>query len=376
MTGGAPAAKMNAAPTVTPGPTGAEHDNCTDRALDGRRAAARNGATMPSFVTPRLVFLHVPKTGGTWVAQAAAAAGVAAVAPDHPHYDAHYSLHGHADVLDTAGYAGRLRVAFVRHPLDWWRSYWGHRMRAGWTDGDIDRLASDDFNAFAAAVAERFPGHLAGLFERFVGTAAEPIEFIGRYESLCDDLCIALRAAAEPFDESLLRAHPPANSNDYRIFPAVYEPAVAAALAEAERAAIERFYWWDPLPARLIGAGAKRPRAQLAPATAERIQQLETSLRRSDAALAATRLRLHALEAERDDTRLELGREREAHARTGQALVTLRESRLLRLTRPARVRYYRLRSAAQPGREAPASSARVSDPAAAGLSIPAPPGAG
>jgi hypothetical protein len=75
---------------------------------------------MPTFLTKRMIFVHVPKTGGSWMTQAVKSAGVPTWAPD-PLGDRSYSEHGHADLRDV-GVSDRFSVAFIRHPLDWWRS--------------------------------------------------------------------------------------------------------------------------------------------------------------------------------------------------------------------------------------------------------------
>jgi hypothetical protein len=115
-----------------------------------------------------MLFLHMPKTGGSWVTQAVSAAGVATWAPD-PLGDRSYSAHGHADLNDV-DVGDRLSVAFIRHPLDWWRSYWGHRMRAGWdrTIGIDAVAASNDFNRFVLALLDDHRGSFDEIVGRFI----------------------------------------------------------------------------------------------------------------------------------------------------------------------------------------------------------------
>lgn len=202
--------------------------------------------------------MHVPKTGGTWVTGALAAAGVPTEPLLRPRPGV---IPGHADLALTEDYGERFTFAFVRHPLDWWRSFWGHRMRLGWEpDHAIDsRARSDDFNEFVAMVAERLPGHLGERYSNYIGLPDAPISYIGKYESLVDGLVTALTQAGEAFDEGAIRAHPRANTNDYSRFPAVYRRGHALALAESEKATIERFYRNDPIPAQLLGDRAASP---------------------------------------------------------------------------------------------------------------------
>jgi hypothetical protein len=213
-----------------------------------------------SLLTPRVRFLHVPKTGGTWVEGALRAAGVPTEPLARPDDGI---VAAHATLRVTDDYAERFTLAFVRHPLDWWRSFWGYRMRTGWVDGhEIDsRARSDDFNEFAELVAQRLPGHLTARFERYIGPPQQPISYIGRFESLVDDLVHALKLAGERFDEAALRAHQPANRNDYERHPAAFAPGVAVRLAAAEQALIERFYPGDPA-ARWVASDDARASAR------------------------------------------------------------------------------------------------------------------
>jgi hypothetical protein len=210
---------------------------------------------MPVLLTSRIRFLHVAKTGGTWCWRALQMGGVPveAIGGDPPH-----PRTTHLDLSQTEEYADRFTIAFVRHPLDWWRSRWAHLMRIGWEDrGPIASGArSDDFNTFIEQVLERLPGHFEKELQRYIGPPSSPIDFIGRYEALADDLVRALRQAGEEFDEPALRAYPPDNVGDYARFPAVYRRDLAERLATAEHAVIERFYPGNPVPAHLLSADA------------------------------------------------------------------------------------------------------------------------
>ena len=286
---------------------------------------------MASLVTPRMRFLHVPKTGGSWATAAMHAAGVPAVRPEEFPF--------HADLSESRDYGDRFTVAFVRHPLDFWRSYWAYRMRDGWDQAShVDApAASPDFDEFINRVIAHVPGEAGALFERFAGTAAAEIDFVGRYECLADDLAVALRLAGEAFDERALRATPQVNASDYTHLSALYTRETAERLAECERAAIERFYPWDPIPVRLL---KDRDDTPIEPALlSRRLEEAEIKLRNARAQLVVLR------RAAVHDQALITGHEAQL-AETEASLASLRASRLLHYSRPLRVRWYRVRGRA------------------------------
>ena len=271
---------------------------------------------MPWFVTPHLRFLHVPKTGGTWATDAMCASGVPAIHPD--------PSPAHATLQQSLEYDDRFTLAFIRHPLDYWRSYWAYRIRTGWdADSQLDRDAcSDDFEEFIERVIAFAPGAASALFEQFVGPPDDEIAFVGRHERLVDDVCLALRIAGETFDEQLLRSYPRVNVSDYSRRGARYPRSLAQRLVDAESQGIERFYSWEPIPARLLIGG--RPPSQ-APRAGRDLAELTIQLRDTRAVLHQTRRSLHASElarhgAERELAQMAGGRPRVVLRRAARAL--------------------------------------------------------
>ena len=171
-----------------------------------------------------------------WAYHAMAAAGIAPLPG--------VELIFHADLGQSEAFADRFTIAFVRHPLPWWRSYWAYRMRTGWVmESHVDAAAaSEDFGEFIAGVVAHVPGWASEVFWSFCGAPERPIEFIGYHERLALDLERGLRLAGALFDERALRAEPPRNTSDEMLARARYTPALARALATAEARAIDRFY--------------------------------------------------------------------------------------------------------------------------------------
>ncbi len=193
------------------------------------------------------IFLHVPKTGGSWVTQVLREQGL--VRKEFSHI--------HADMVRARYYAGGARVAtrssyewlksrvprswkamravqrlkktgeaisdarfpycfcFVRHPLDWYESWWRYmcgRSGAHWAAesdltswhpcGRLRTLGDPDFATFVQNVNSVSPGFVTELF----GLYTQPgIQFIGRQESLVDDLVTVLQRLDVRFDEQQLR---------------------------------------------------------------------------------------------------------------------------------------------------------------------------
>lgn len=207
---------------------------------------------MTTLITDRILFLHVPKTGGTWVAAALAHAGVA--------YEPLWTRlgpgsRGHATLAQSSAYTDRFSIAFVRHPLDLLRSRWAGSVRDGWPDNRLlNDARSDDFPTFARRVVDLHPGFMSKRFEEFTGPPDAPVSFVGRYESLVDDLVRALDASGERYDEASLRSLAPRNVSDYVSSPTVYDRTLAQLVVDSEEDAITRWYAHDPLPASLVSS--------------------------------------------------------------------------------------------------------------------------
>jgi hypothetical protein len=180
-------------------------------------------------------FLHVPKTGGTWV-HAAIKASVEECQQ--------YTINGDVHVpLEKCPCPEKFKIAFVRHPLDWYRSYWTYRMANGWNYNSLlDKdCCSDDFAIFCYKVFENYPGILSRGYSVYVGSPERQIEFIGRFENLVDDLIKGLKKAGERFIESEIRNLPPINVSNRKRFPSTITSNLKKAFKKHEYTALERF---------------------------------------------------------------------------------------------------------------------------------------
>jgi hypothetical protein len=201
------------------------------------------------------MFIHVPKTGGTWVVDAIKAAGIESESKFNKHAT-WYEIwcNPRQDNFDPTSIPV---FAFVRHPFEWLRSYWRFREGARIASGhgpvekwqphyaahhinqQVDYCAHWEFEVFLERVLERCPGYVSRMFDAYVGSRDFEISFIGTQENLCEDLVRALRLHGEVFDEAALRATPHSNVSsgpDVTCSPRLYQR-----VCDAEKVAMERF---------------------------------------------------------------------------------------------------------------------------------------
>jgi hypothetical protein len=184
------------------------------------------------LIFERAIFLHVPKTGGTWVKAAATQANLKFE---------EYSVDGdiHAD-LSYCPTRSKFVFAFVREPVSLYRSYWRFKAREGWDDRNPFDVAcaAPTLEGFVENVLRLEPAWCSRLFEDYVGPPTAEIDFIGRFESLAADLIRALRRAGESFDERAILDTPPVNAStgDAR-----FPPELAARVRSSEQRCILRF---------------------------------------------------------------------------------------------------------------------------------------
>ena len=163
--------------------------------------------------TDRVIFYHIPKTGGTWVKVAMVNGGLPYWATRNitePHPFNLKRAHATPDVVRERDRAGKFSITFVRRPVAWYTSYWAFRSRKGARRDEhfpADGLWSDDFDQFVNNLLDAYPaGFVTTLYQYYTGQDGAKVDFIGRQEHPADDLVRALTLAGETFDETLLRA--------------------------------------------------------------------------------------------------------------------------------------------------------------------------
>jgi hypothetical protein len=165
-----------------------------------------------ALCTERAIIYHIPKTGGTWIKVALQAAGVRYYTPSwskEPHPFNLKHAHSTPDNVTPQAKDGRLGITFVRQPVGWYTSYWAFRSRKGARRDEkfpADGLWSDDFDRFVSNLLDAYPqGFVTTLYQYYTGVDGQKVDFIGRQETLVDDLVRALVQAGDAFDEAALR---------------------------------------------------------------------------------------------------------------------------------------------------------------------------
>lgn len=172
-----------------------------------------------AIALPNSLFIHIPKTGGTWVTHALQKAKI----PIHLHpCDWHPpSMHHiaghtctHSSVRDHS-LSSKKTFCFVRHPFTYYQSFWSYKMKVGWNMQDAfdAQFKSNIFADFVRTIITTTP---KGWFQCMIMDHAMHqngnfVDYIGRQEQLVEDLITILYAAGEQFDECRIRNFPPKN---------------------------------------------------------------------------------------------------------------------------------------------------------------------
>ena len=240
------------------------------------------------------VFLHVPKTGGTWIKHVLQKLDLIQAPLGHQHSDWERSFwHDklHTD-LKVARYLFRrtvgsrraqaridpdcFRFCFVREPLHWYESYWRFMQSKDWdweNWGDerdpyrwhpcamLNNLGSPDFNAFMHEVNRKRPGFVTEMYGWYVRPGNG---FVGKQEHLKQDLLEALSQMKLDVDLSAVMAMEPQNETPSHISMPEWDPALRRETLRLEYAGYVRFGYpiegvpVGPIPRKRVATGASQ----------------------------------------------------------------------------------------------------------------------
>jgi len=182
----------------------------------------------------QILFIHVPKAGGSWAIDAMRAAGITLMPENSEQH--HLGIH-------QCDRRGRFCFGFVREPLSWYGSTYNYRRRERFGDNPLlDRWLDLSFPAFLEAMIEYTPGYLTNHFGWFVGPPNETLDFVGRYERLQDGLVQALELAGVEYDRAALLSCPRYTRTSGGLPPPTPPTDVLQRLRESERGVYDRFY--------------------------------------------------------------------------------------------------------------------------------------
>jgi hypothetical protein len=204
------------------------------------------------LIHDRFVFLHLPKTGGTFIASALKRelpGSLTRGAPGRKHP-------GWEDIPE--GLDDRPVLVYVRNPWDWYVS-WYHAVlpprfgphgcpKAGVNGFDtVVRAACEgliDPDGGRGAPSQREDFYTARIHRFFGGGLGSDRLVVGRYESLIEDLDRFLTRVGAPLDSAALariRAAAPLNATDHKPYREYYSEQLRDLVGRCCRMPIERF---------------------------------------------------------------------------------------------------------------------------------------
>lgn len=144
---------------------------------------------MSCLIGQNFRFLHMPKTGGTWVHDVITRWLQLPCVVDNRYG-------GHVPLRLALG-EGLPTLTYVRNPFRWYESYYRYRCTTGWQDPPGDAgvpitkfgQAGECFAEFMSGLLSKYPNWLPDLVHAFTSfRAPDPLVTIGRHETLAADL--------------------------------------------------------------------------------------------------------------------------------------------------------------------------------------------
>jgi hypothetical protein len=214
-----------------------------------------------TVLLPNSAFLHIPRTGGTWIREVLAGANLIEdeIVSQTPEESTEGSVRSWHNVPSSnAGFLSKEHIfCFVRHPLTWYQSYWAYKAyNRSWVldaaeKNKIDVCASHFFREFIDNVIDTFPdGYLAHMFYFYASKAT----LIGKLENLHNDLVAMLTEAGENFRlDDILRVAPANVADKGRKKAALYRADQITKILHLERDVIGQYDYYNTMPFLRLG---------------------------------------------------------------------------------------------------------------------------
>ena len=229
-----------------------------------------------------VLFLHIPKTGGSWVREVLAGQGLVIGRIGHKHADFSH-VRVPRPFRSPANWLGdqirlvrllsdRPRIfCVVRHPLAWYESWFRYQSDRGWKDwgtpghlrrwhvcAELNGIAHDDFAGFMRAVNRSHPGFVSAMYARYAGQSGARVL---HQERLAGELAALLAEWGLAADPAAIEAAAPVNVS--AAHPVAWDPETLSETVLNERAGLIRYGYLDDA---LMPAGL--------PVTAGRIREI------------------------------------------------------------------------------------------------------
>jgi hypothetical protein len=207
-----------------------------------------------AIILEKSVFLHISKTGGSWITRALANGCLG----DFQLYLKHANIE---EALVHENAANKPFFAFVRNPVTWWQSRWAcnYNRRFFIVSGGVrgrrsacqavrmmvkhnaikSREEFDNFNVWAQRVLKE-PGWVTHHNQLYLGKNYDRVQYVGKYESIFKDLFRILRSIGEPFDPKLIRSTAFANQSDQSLN-RLWDKRLLRKAIDNDRSFMERF---------------------------------------------------------------------------------------------------------------------------------------
>jgi len=195
----------------------------------------------------RVLFLHIPRTGGTFVEHVLAKLGLR----DPNSYATASMTSRHGLRHDYADNDYSFSFTFVRFPLTWYESCFRYWSAQRWREFDpefnwhpwrpLHTCRADSFPEFMENVLREEPGYVTRMYEWYIGPPGRShVDFVGRTETLCEDLTTVLAKCGHQVDQTWIESLP--RVNEAAGIPTEWPAELIAETLYVEGPTIRRFY--------------------------------------------------------------------------------------------------------------------------------------
>lgn len=174
----------------------------------------------------KAVYLHAPKTGGSWVVDVLGKMGLKSrfFFPQQMADVPHFIQPKYLSKMNLGPSEKPFIFTFVREPISWYESWWrytkmegvsgwgknvsikGHSRDRWHPTAVINSCLDSDFNTTMENIIDKFPGFLSYMFANY--TLPEWVDFVGKQESLREDLEKVLEILNCDYDRDIIYSHP------------------------------------------------------------------------------------------------------------------------------------------------------------------------